>query len=404
VSVSSTATPIRRLEEKPAAVPARVRALLTLDPLLMVAAVGVVACSLITLHVAARGQDPGPSFYVDRQAIYAVVGLFVAIGLALFDYSLLRRYRYVLYGAMIALNLVVLGMPAINGGRRWIPLPLFEFQSSEFGKILLIVSLGAFLVERARRLHEWRTTLRIMLLALLPAAIVTAQPDLGTSLVYVVVGFMVLFVGGTPWKQLTALAAVAVAAIALILAGPSLGVHVLKSYQQQRLTTFINPPQVCNTQKDTTCYQLNESLTAIGSGEKTGRGAVGATQTELGYLPAPTTDFVFAALGETYGFVGAALLLSLYALLIWRTLRILMTAKNLYGTVIAGGILGMFMFQIFVSVGMTLGIMPTTGVPLPLMTYGGSSVIVTFIAIGLLQSIHVQGRMANASKGRVQIS
>jgi rod shape determining protein RodA len=130
---------------------------------------------------------------------------------------------------------------------------------------------------------------------------------------------------------------------------------------------------------------------------------VGATQTELNYLPAPTTDFVFAALGETYGFVGAALVLSLYALLIWRTLRILMTAKNLYGTVIAGGVLGMFMFQIFVSVGMTLGIMPTTGVPLPLMTYGGSSVIVTFIAIGLLQSIYVQGRMANASKGRVQI-
>jgi rod shape determining protein RodA len=178
---------------------------------------------------------------------------------------------------------------------------------------------------------------------------------------------------------------------------------VLKTYQQQRLTTFINPPQVCNTQKDQTCYQMNESLIAIGSGQKTGRGAVGATQTELNYLPAPTTDFVFAALGETYGFVGAALVLSLYALLIWRTLRILMTAKNLYGTVIAGGVLGMFMFQIFVSVGMTLGIMPTTGVPLPLMTYGGSSVIVTFIAIGLLQSIYVQGRMANASKGRVQI-
>jgi rod shape determining protein RodA len=159
---------------------------------------------------------------------------------------------------------------------------------------------------------------------------------------------------------------------------------------------------VC-TPKDTTCYQLNESLIAIGSGQKTGRGARGATQTELNYLPAPSTDFVFAALGETYGFVGAALVLSLYALLIWRALRILMTAKNLYGTVIAGGIMGMFMFQIFVNVGMTLGIMPTTGVPLPLMSYGGSSVLVTFIAIGLLQSIHVQGRMASASKSRALI-
>jgi rod shape determining protein RodA len=403
VSVTSSSTAIRPVEEKQP-VASRARTLLMLDPLLMVAAIGVVACSLITLHVAARGQVPGPSYYVERQAMYAVVGLIVAMGLALFDYSLLRRYRYVFYGAMIVLNLIVLGMPAVNGGRRWIPLPLFQFQSSEFGKILLILALGAFLADRARRLREWRTTGRIMLLALLPAAIVTAQPDLGTSLVYVVVGFMVLFVGGTSWKQLTALAAVALAAIALVLAGPSVGVHVLKSYQQQRLTTFINPPQVCNTQTDQTCYQMNEALTAIGSGEKTGRGAVGATQTELGYLPAPTTDFVFAALGETYGFAGAALVLSLYALLIWRTLRILMTAKNLYGTVIAGGILGMFMFQIFVSVGMTLGIMPTTGVPLPLMTYGGSSVLVSFIAIGLLQSIYVQGRMASASKGRVQIS
>jgi rod shape determining protein RodA len=402
VSVSTSATPIRRVEESTAS--RRPRALLLMDPLLMVAALGIVACSLITLHVAARGQNPGPSFYVERQAIYAVAGLIIVTGLALFDYSLLRRYRYVLYGAMIVLNLIVLGMPAVNGGHRWIPLPLFEFQSSEFGKILLILALGAFLLERARRLQEWRTTLRIMLLALLPAAIVTAQPDLGTSLVYVVIGFTVLFVAGTSWKQLTALVAVAAMAAAVVLAGPSIGVHALKTYQQQRLTTFINPPQVCHTQTDQTCYQLTQSETAIGSGQKTGRGAVGSTQTELGYLPAPSTDFVFAALGETYGFVGAALVLSLYALLIWRTLRILMTAKNLYGTVIAGGILGMFMFQIFVNVGMTLGIMPTTGVPLPLMSYGGSSVLVTFVAIGLLQSIYVQGRMASASKGRVQIS
>jgi rod shape determining protein RodA len=400
MSVSSAARPIRPPEETATSV--RPRVLLTLDPLLMVAALGVVACSLLTLHVATRGQHPGPSYYVERQAIYAVVGLILATGLSLIDYSMLRRYRYVLYGAMIALNLFVYATPPINGARRWIPLPFLEFQSSEFGKILLIVALGAFLVDRARRLHEWRTTLRIVLLALLPALIVMPQPDLGTSLVYVVVGFTVLFVAGTPWKQLSALVAVALAGTALVLAGPSLGVHVLKTYQQQRLTTFINPPQVC-TPKDQTCYQNNESLIAIGSGQKTGRGARGATQTELNYLPAPSTDFVFAALGETYGFVGAALVLSLYALLIWRTLRILMMAKNLYGTVVAGGILAMLMFQIFVNVGMTLGIMPTTGVPLPLMSYGGSSVLVTFIAIGLLQSIYVQGRMAAGAKSRALI-
>ncbi|HEV3053748.1 MAG TPA: FtsW/RodA/SpoVE family cell cycle protein, partial [Solirubrobacteraceae bacterium] len=143
---------------------------------------------------------------------------------------------------------------------------------------------------------------------------------------------------------------------------------------------------------------------AIGSGQKTGRGVQGATQTRLNFLPANDTDFIFAAIGETYGFVGAALVLSLYALLIWRSLRILTMSKNMYGTLIAGGILAMLMFQVFVNVGMTLGIMPVTGVPLPLVSYGGSSVIVTFIAIGLLQSIHIQARMSSAGKGRALLS
>lgn len=388
------ATPIRPVEERPIS---RIRSLLLIDPLLLLAALGLVACSLVTLKVATRASG---LHYVDRQAIYAGMGLVAAVLLAQIDYTRLREYKYVLYGVMIVLNVVVLGMPAIQNAHRWIPLPFFQVQSSEFGKVLLVVSLSAFLVDRARRLHERRTTARIMLLALVPAMIVIPQPDLGTALVYVVIGFTVLFVSGTPWTQLAALVALGAAAVAIVLGGaPALGVHVLKGYQQQRLTAFLNPPKVC-TPKDTTCYQLNQSLIAIGSGQKSGRGTLGATQTELNFLPAPSTDFIFAALGEIYGFVGAALVLSLYALIIWRALRILTMAKNLYGTAIAGGILAMLMFQVFVSVGMTIGIMPTTGVPLPLMSYGGSSVIVTFIAIGLLQSIHVQSRLASAGKNR----
>lgn len=368
-----------------------------LDPLLMLAVLGLVTCSLLTLRVATRSSG---LHYVERQGIYAGMGLAAALLISQMDYSRLRGYRYALYGVMIALNIVVLGMPPIQNARRWIPLPFFQLQSSEFGKVLLIVSLSAFLVDRARRLHERRTTARIMLLALVPAMIVIPQPDLGTALVYVVIGFTILFVSGTAWKQLIALIALGAAAIAIVLVGaPALGVHVLKGYQQQRLTTFLNPPKAC-TPKDTTCYQLNESLIAIGSGQKTGRGALGATQTELNFLPAPSTDFIFAALGETYGFVGAALVLSLYALVIWRALRIMTMAKNLYGTAIAGGVVAMLMFQVFVSAGMTIGIMPTTGVPLPLMSYGGSSIVVTFIAIGLLQSIHVQARLASIEKNR----
>jgi rod shape determining protein RodA len=371
------------------------------DPLLLLGALGLIACSLVTLKGATRHANPGhPLFYVERQAIFAGVGLFLALLLSRVDYSRLREYKYGLFALMIGLNLVVYGMPPIQGARRWIPLPLLEFQSSEFGKLLIIVALAAFAVDRSRRLHERRTTARIMLLALLPALIVIPQPDLGTGMVYVAVGFSILFFAGTSWKQLTGLVAMFIAAIAIVLAGaPALGVHVLKPYQQQRLTGFLNPSHDPGNQT----YNITESLIAIGSGQKTGRGA-NATQTKLNFLPANDTDFVFAAVGETYGFVGAAIVLSLYALLIWRILRILTMSKNLFGTLIAGGILAMLMFQVFVNVGMTIGIMPITGVPLPLMSYGGSSVIVTFLAIGLLQSIYIQARIATAGKSRALLS
>jgi rod shape determining protein RodA len=382
--------------------PPRPRSLFLIDPLLTLGALGLVACSLITLKGATRNAMPGqPLYYVERQAIYAAIGLLVAIVLGRIDYSRLREYRYGMYALLIALNVIVFGMPLVRGAHRWIPLPFFQVQSSEFGKMLLIASLAAFMVSRSRRLQERRTTARIMLLALVPALIVIPQPDLGTGLVYVAVAFTILFVAGTSWKQLTALVAMFAASIALVVAAaPAVGVHVLKPYQVQRLTGFLNPSHDPRNQT----YNITESLIAIGSGEKTGRGVAHATQTSLHFLPENQTDFIFAVVGETYGFVGAALVLSLYALLIWRSLRILTMAKNLYGTLIVGGVLAMIMFQVFVNVGMTIGIMPITGVPLPLMSYGGSSVLVTFIGLGLLQSVHIQARMTAAGKGRALVS
>jgi rod shape determining protein RodA len=388
-----SATPVQFNEE--VETPRR-RIVFAFDPLLLLAALGLVACSLITLHGAVGASAE------KRQAIYVGIGLLAVLILMRIDYTRLREFKFALYGLMIGLNIVVFAMPPVLGARRWIPLPGFNFQSSEFGKILLIVALSAFAVDRSRRLHERRTTARIMLLALIPALLVIPQPDLGTGMVYVVVGFTMLFFAGSSWRQLVGLVAMFVASIALVLfAAPAVGVHVLKPYQVQRLTAFLQSTSNCSNQ---TCYQLNQSEIAIGSGQKTGRGVQGATQTRLNFLPANDTDFIFAAIGETYGFVGAALVLSLYALLIWRSLRILTMSKNMYGTLIAGGILAMLMFQIFVNVGMTLGIMPVTGVPLPLVSYGGSSVIVTFIAIGLLQSIHIQARMSSAGKGRALLS
>ncbi len=380
----------------------RPRVWLRMDPVLLLAALGLAACSLVML----KGEGPSLDsanhmYFVQRQAIYFGIGLLVAMVLAHVDYSRLREYKYGLYGVMIALNLVVLGMPKVQGAARWIPLPFFELQPSEFGKVLLIVALSAFAVDRSRRLHERRTTARIMLLAIIPAMLVIPQPDLGTALVYIAVGFAVLFFAGTSWKQLTALVLLFVVAIVLVLVvAPATGHHLLKPYQMQRLTGFLHPSHDPSNQT----YNITQSLNAIGSGGKTGLGVQGASQVNYHFLPAPDTDFIFAVVGETYGFVGAAVILSLYALLIWRALRILTMAKNLYGTLIAGGVLAMVMFQVFVNAGMTIGIMPITGVPLPLLSYGGSSVLVTFIAIGLLQSIYVQARLTAASKSRGLVS
>lgn len=370
---------------------------LPFDLVLAVAVVGICACSLITLKtVQVEGVSDG--FFFKRQAVYFAVGGVLALVISRVDYSRLRELKWGIFAIMMVSLLAVMAFGDIaRGSRRAIQLPLFSFQASELGKLLIVVVLAAFLVDRARRLGDRDTTARTMLLALIPAALVMLQPDLGSALVYIAIVVTVLFVAGTPGRHFMALGALGTAAVvAVLVAAPAAGVEVLHDYQTERLTAFLNPTGDPNDAG----YQQNQSRIAIGAGEKTGRGAA-ATQTRDNFLPENHTDFIFASLGERYGFVGAAILLSFYALLIWRTLRALTIAKNLFGAIVAGGILAMLLFQVFVNVGMNVGIMPITGIPLPLMSYGGSSVITTFVAIGLLLSIHAQGRAATAGKGRV---
>jgi rod shape determining protein RodA len=374
---------------------------LPLDPLLTVAILGLAICSVVTLSSATRDLVPGqPRYYVDRQGVYLFAGALLMVALSRLDYSHLRQFKRAIYALLMFSILAVLGLGhTARGSQRAISLPFFSFQASELGKVFLIVALAAFVVDRARHLREWDTTARVMVAALVPAMFVILQPDLGSGMVYVVIAMTLLFVAGTSWKQLGALIALGAVSLAVVLAGaPALGVHVLKPYQVARLTAFLHP--TTNAQKEG--YQQEEAKIAIGSGQKTGRGA-GATQVPLGYVPESHTDFVFAAVGEQYGFVGAALVLSLYALLIWRALRILTMSKDLFGSLVAGGVAAMLMFQVFVNVGMAIGIMPITGVTLPLMSYGGSSVITTLLAVGLLQSIYVQARASEALKGRVPL-
>jgi rod shape determining protein RodA len=374
---------------------------LRLDPLLLLASLGLVACSLVALNGATRNDIPGdPNYYVYRQGIYAVVGVVLMYGASRIDYSRLRELRYPVYGLMLGLILVVLAIAgATRGSKAWIELPLFNFQPSELGKVLLIVALGGFLVDRMRRMGR-DTTARIMVLGLVPAMLVMAEPDLGSAMVYVAGTLALLFVAGAPWKHFAALGALFAVSISLVLVvAPMAGVQVLEPYQVDRLTSFLHP----SADPGDEGYQQQQSLIAMGSGEKTGRGVAQATQTSLNFLPEHHTDFIFAVVGETYGFAGCALVLSLYALLIWRGLHILTVAKNLYGALIAGGITVMLLFQLFVNIGMNVGIMPITGVTAPLLSFGGSSMLATFLALGLLHSIHAQARETAELKGRATV-
>jgi rod shape determining protein RodA len=390
-------SPIKPPDDTPVAPPAALR--LPFDPLTTLAVVGLAVCSLVTLAAATKNLVPGhPRYYVNRQAVYLGVGFLLMAVLSRVDYAQLRKLKVVIYAALLLSILAVLGLGhAARGSTRAINFPLFSFQASELGKVLLIVALAAFVVERSRQLRHRDTTIRVMIAALVPAMLVIAQPDLGSGMVYMVIAYMLLFVAGSSWRHLAGLAALVAVAVAFVLvAAPAAGVNVLKPYQVARLTAFLHPSS--NPQKEG--YQQQESKIAIGAGGKTGRGG-NSSQIPNGFVPESHTDFVFAAVGEQYGFAGAGLLLLLYALLISRALRVLVMAKDLFGSLIAAGVAAMLMFQVFVNVGMTIGIMPITGVTLPLMSYGGSSVITTLLAVGLLQSIYVQARASAALKNRV---
>jgi rod shape determining protein RodA len=366
---------------------------LHLDLTTLFAGIALIAFSIYTLGVATTEDVPGdPYYYAVRQAIYAVVGIALMLAVARLDYSRFRELRVGIYTVMVAsIALVFVFAEATRGSHRWIELPFFTFQPSELGKVLLIVTLAAFVLDASRRTSERQRTIRILALGAFPAALVFLQPDLGTALVYGVITIAVLFAAGVRWSHFAILGGAAALAVAIVLViAPAVGAPILQDYQQDRLTAFLHPSE---DPRDSS-YQINQALIAVGSGGKTGRGD-DATQTSNGFLPERHTDFIFAVVGERFGFVGAAFLLSLYALLIWRALRVMTLSKNLYGSIIAGAIAAMLIFQVFINIGMNVGVAPITGIPLPLMSAGGSSVIVTFLALGLLQSIYVQAQLSS---------
>jgi rod shape determining protein RodA len=331
-----------------------------------------------------------PNYYVTRQAVYAVIGLTGMIALIFIEPGFWRRNARVVYGVMIALLVIapVFGA-SVRNTRRWIDIGPFRFQPSEFGKLLLVLFLAAFLADRGKRISERQTTLAAIGLALLPIVLVFLQPDVGTAIVYAAVLGATLFVAGTRWWHLaTLVGGVAFAGAFVLWLAPAMNVDVLKPYQRARITGFTNPSQ----QPGGPTYNLDQSITAVGAGGVNGRGPNGATQTSYNYLPEHATDFAFASLSEQRGFVGATILLLLYLLVIWRALKVITLARDAFAAIAAGGIAFAFLVQIFINVGMTVGMAPITGIPLLFVSVGGSSMVANLLAIGVLQSICLRRR------------
>ena len=366
-----------------------------LDYLLLLAAGALVAYGLWVLEAVTRNDVPGdPDYYVFRQLVYVAVGALLFAVASAVDPDVYRKFRVPLYVLAIVLLLSVFALAEeVRGSKRWIEIGFFNFQPSELAKLVLIVVLAGFVAERRQRVDEWRTTLGVVGLAVPLTLLVFKEPDFGTSLIYSACVFGALFFGGTPWRHLAVLAVVAgLLATALLWFLPSAGLEVLEPYQRERLTGFVDP----DVDPSGSTYNVNQSITAVGSGGIDGRGVANATQTKFNYLPEHSTDFIFSALAEQRGFLGASILLLLYGILVWRGIKVVAVARDLYSAVLAGSIVFALLVQFFINVGMTIGIAPVTGIPLPLISYGGSSLLTTLIMVGILESIHVRGRIAGA--------
>ena len=366
------------------------------DYLLLAATGALVTYGLWVLEAVTRRDVAGdPDYFVFRQTIYIAIGAALFAVATAINPDVYRRLRVPLYGVALALLLAVYVLgEEVRGSKRWIEFGFFNFQPSELGKIILIVFLAGFLADRRLRVAEWRTTAAVVALALPLTLLVFKEPDFGTSLIYAASVAGVLFLGGAPWRHLAVLGVAAgLIAAALLWFLPSAGVEVLQPYQRDRLTGFVNP----DVDPGGSTYNVNQSITAVGSGGLDGRGVANATQTKFNYLPEHNTDFIFSSLAEQRGFLGASILLLLYALIVWRGIKIIAIAPDLFTATVAGTIVFALVFQLFINVGMTIGIAPVTGIPLPLVSYGGSSLITTLIMVGILESIHVRGRLAGRS-------
>ena len=370
-----------------------------LDYVLILATAGLIAYGVTMIYFATRHDEVGAPFYYVRQQLIAVaIGVALAVVASLIDYEMYRRFQWFLYAAAVVLVAAVLPLGEnIKGATRWFNLGFTSFQPSAAALLLLALSIGAFLADRVELLGSRRITLIALALVAVPAFLVYQEPDFGSAMVMIVLTLAMLYFYGTSWTHFAVFAGSAAAAFVIALKVlPLAGVHLIQTYQLDRLFVFLDVGR--NPQGSG--YNIIQSMIAVGSGALTGRGDL-ASQTALDFLPEHHTDFIFAVISERNGFIGAVILLVLYALFIWRALRIATLARDMYGSILAGGIAVMVLFEVFVNIGMTIGIMPVTGIPLPFVSYGGTAMITFLMFVGLLQAIHLRATATPSNRGRL---
>jgi rod shape determining protein RodA len=385
----------RRRRTSPLGQAQEVSLLARIDWTLMLASIALVAYGLWAIGGITKHVVPGdPNYYLSRQFVFVAVGVLAMVAAIAIDPEVYRRSSRGVYLVLLGtLAIVLLAGSVQRHSRRWIDVSFFRFQPSEFGKLLLVLFVAAFLADRLNRIDDFRTPLFAIALAVPPILFVFAQPDLGSALVYAAALGACLFVSGIRWSHLAVFAGATVfLVIAVLWLLPAAGVPVLHQYQKDRITGFLSPSK----DPSGATYNVNQSIIAVGAGGATGRGTDNSTQTNLNYLPESQTDFAFAAFAEQRGFLGVSGLLLLYLLVVWRGLKIVTIARDGFSAIVAAGIVFAFVFQIFVNVGMSVGLAPVTGITLPFVSVGGSSLIASMAMVGLLQSIHVRGRQRRA--------
>ncbi|HEX4866551.1 MAG TPA: rod shape-determining protein RodA [Acidimicrobiales bacterium] len=350
-----------------------------------VAAMSALGCLMI--FSATRGRDPSDfdTSFLTKQMLFVGIGFGAMVVTAFFDYRRYRELAPMAYGAVaFLLLLVVTGLGSERkGSQAWFQLGPFQLQPSELAKIVVIVTLASVIAHFNSELDARRLGL-LLVVAGLPMALIMLQPDLGTTLVFVAVTMGMLLIGGAQARHIAALTVVGLIGVVVVLNS-----GMLETYQQCRLTSFLETQNQDCEERDA-AYNLDQAKVAIGSGSVFGTGLFEGTQTRLDIVPEQHTDFIFTAVGEELGFVGGGTLLALLAIISWRIWRTAQLARDSLGTLICVGILSMFVFQVFENVGMTMGIMPITGIPLPFMSYGGSSTLTAFIAMGLVLNVHMR--------------